>query len=261
MWCSPRSALRFALLCGLSLSLFLTLTHVWAEATPTERVSSSELTAKDSKEIDAASKVKRGINGEVEENGEVIAQVASSGWSLSALLGGSSCIPSGEANCQSTYPGLSLGASTGYSWEYVGVMLDVDWATLTPSGEGSDVVTHRLIHVGLGLQGRFSLNPQLTLFMGGSLGPGWVTVSDEKSNSEVSWSTFWSDLRIDVGALKTLTPTLALEGTLSLTTHHGGSRCVLFQEAGPCSALSDLPTSQRDQARLLMMRVGARWTP
>ena len=181
------------------------------------------------------------------------------GWGVSGVFGGASCLPSGEASCRQTYPGVSLGTSVGYSWHDVAIILDADWGTLTPGGEGSDSVSYRFQHFGLGLRGRFSLKPSLILFGGFSLGPGSTELLDEKSDSSVSWSSFWSDLRIDLGALKAITHNLALEGALSLTNHMAGSRCVTYQGAGPCSATSELPSEQRDHAYLLMARVGVRW--
>jgi hypothetical protein len=185
----------------------------------------------------------------------------SEGWSLSGVLGLSSCMPSGEADCDQTYPGVAIGLSTEYRWGYIGITLDTDWSTLTPSGTGSDHVKHRISHVGLGVRGYLPLTSEIAMYSGLSLGPGWVDVSDDASESSISWSTFWSDLRLDLGALKALNESWVLEGALSLLLHFEGSRCALFQGAGPCALVIDLPTAQQDSAHLLMLRAGMRWTP
>ena len=185
----------------------------------------------------------------------------SEGWSLSGITGLSTCVPSGEADCESTYPGVSLGVSTEYRWRYVGITIDADWSTLTPTGTGSDSVTHRVSHIGLGLRGYLPLRTDVSLYSGFSLGPGWVDVHDDASESSISWSTFWSDLRVDVGGLMAIDDSWSLEGALSLLLHYGGNRCVLFQGAGPCAAVSDLPSVQQSNAHVLMLRGGVRWTP
>ena len=183
------------------------------------------------------------------------------GWSLSGLAGVNICVPSGKADCSATYPGMNVGLSSEYRWRYFGLLVNLDWGTLTPIEQGSEEVTHRLSHVGLGLRAYYPRQNKKHYFTGFSLGMGQAKVHDDKSDSGVEWFSFWSDLRVDVGGLWYARPSLAIEGQLSANIHLGGTRCVLFRGAGPCSPINDLPTAEQSMAKVLMLRLGVRWIP
>ena len=182
-----------------------------------------------------------------------------SGWTLTTRGGVSSCFPSGEASCDSTYPGFSFGGNIGYYWRYVGLTLDADWGTLTPSGTGSDQVSMRFTHIGLALSGLFPISTDFRAFTTLSLGPGWLTITDKPSDSQIEWSSLWSDLRVDLGTHWAVLDYLSIEASLSLLIHSGGTRCLSFQGAGPCSPVSELPSREQDIVHTLLIRGGAVW--
>ena len=182
------------------------------------------------------------------------------GWSLSGLTGANLCVASGQAQCNETYPGVNLGLSTEYRWKYLGINLNLDWGNFTPTGTGSDQISNTFGHLGLGLRYYYTYKPSQHLYLGASLGMGEAEVLDQTSESSVQWSSFWSDLRVDLGALWRQTDHWSIESGLSMIFHTGGTRCIAFQGAGPCQAVSELEPSQRSIARVLMLRFGARWT-
>ena len=183
------------------------------------------------------------------------------GWSISGLAGLNLCLPSGSARCDSTYPGVNFGLSTEYKWRYFGISGDLDWGSLSPTGQGSDDLTHRFGHLGLGLRGYLPLSDDKSYYLGINLGMGEVTILDADSDSSVTWKTLWSDLRLDLGALWRHKDHFTLESALSLLIHLGGERCDLFRGAGPCRAVSELPDIERSSSRVLMLRFGIRWMP
>lgn len=182
------------------------------------------------------------------------------GWSVSGLTGLNSCLPSGTATCDETYPGINLGLSTEYRWEHIGLMLNLDWGNLTPSGTGSENTSNTFGHLGLGLRYYYPYQNTNHFYAGASLGMGEAEVSDQKSDSAVQWSSWWSDLRLDLGTLWVQSEHWSLESALSVIIHMKGTRCIIFQGAGPCQAIEDLDPRQQSTARIVMLRFGARWT-
>lgn len=182
------------------------------------------------------------------------------GWSISGLTGLNLCLPSSPANCNNTYPGVNAGLSTEYRWHYIGVNLNLDWGNFTPSGTGSENTTNTFGHLGIGLRAYHPYRSDKHFYIGSSLGMGEAEVSDHNSDSAVQWSSWWSDLRLDLGALWFQKEQWSIESTLSMIIHNGGTRCIIFQGAGPCQALKDLDSKQQSMARILMLRFGARWT-
>ena len=181
------------------------------------------------------------------------------GWSISGLSGINLCLPSGTATCSDTYPGVNLGLSTEYRWQHIGLMLNLDWGNFIPSGTGSEDTSNTFGHLGLGLRYYYPYQNTQHFYIGGSFGMGEAEVSDHKSDSAVQWSSWWSDLRLDLGALWFQRNHWSLESALSMIIHSGGTRCIIFQGAGPCQAMSDLDSRQQSMARVLMLRFGARW--
>ena len=181
------------------------------------------------------------------------------GWSISGLSGINFCLPSGTASCSDTYPGVNLGLSTEYRWQYIGLTLNLDWGNFIPSGTGSENTSNTFGHLGLGLRYYYPYQTTQHLYIGGGFGMGEAEVSDQRSESAVQWSSWWSDVRLDLGALWFQRDHWSLESALSMIIHSGGTRCIIFQGAGPCQALSDLDTEQQSIARVLMLRFGARW--
>ncbi len=192
---------------------------------------------------------------------EISASESLLGWSVSGLSGINLCIPSGSARCDETYPGVNAGLSTEYRWKFVGLSANVDWGTLTPAGTGSDQVTHRLSHIGLGLRAYVPWSEAKAYYMGMSAGMGEAVVKDNKSDSSVTWSSLWSDLRLELGGVWIKSETLAIESALGLAIHLGGERCIRFNGAGPCSVEAELGDSEQSSARVMMWRIGVRWIP
>ena len=183
------------------------------------------------------------------------------GWFLGALAGLQSCIPSTDAGCDQVFPGGSLGLSTGYRWRFVGIKLNGDWGTLIPTGNGSEHVKIRSYHIGLGLLGYLPLVETYTLYSGLSLGAGDLSVHDTASDSMISWSSLWSDLRWELGGQSKLSSLFTLELALSINFHLGGSRCLNFQGAGPCEPISNLKQSEQQVSPTGSLRVGITWSP
>ena len=184
------------------------------------------------------------------------------GWSLIGLAGMNICAPSGSADCEKNFPGVNLGLATEYRWRYYGVLLDYDWGTLTPIGTGSDQVTHRLQHIGLGSRLYYPKRVDRHYFLGGSLGWGKAVIADTQSEASVEWSSFWSNLRLDLGATWLYHRKIAMESILSMVFHLGGSRCILYKGAGPCEAVDALEEGrERSSARVLMLRFALKWIP
>ena len=185
----------------------------------------------------------------------------SRGWSVSGFTGLNQCLPSGSARCDSSYPGLNLGLSTEYKWRYVGITSHLDWGTLTPLGEGSEALSHRLSRLGIGARAYAPRSKVKSYYLGMSIGKGDVVIQDTKSDSSVTWSTLWSSFKIDLGALWLKKENFAIESAISFLMNLGGERCVLFRGAGPCQAVKDLPEIQQSSSRVLMLSLGARWMP
>ena len=98
-------------------------------------------------------------------------------------------------------------------------------------------------------------------FLGGSLGWGQAVIAATRSEASVEWSSFWSDLRLDLGGTWLYNRHMAIESMVSMAFHLGGSRCILYKGAGPCEAVSDLEEREQSSARVLMLRLGVKWLP
>ena len=170
------------------------------------------------------------------------------------------CLPSGEATCARLYPGGSVGGAMEYRWTYVGIMIDGAWGMLTVGGSGADQIEHRVTHAGLTLRGYWPINRLVDLSFGMGLGYGSTSLKDAESNSEVSWSSFWSDLQVSLGAVIAISPNLSIDAGLVLTEHLKGSRCIIYNKAGPCEEVATLPPNEQDISSLLQARTGLKYT-
>lgn len=183
------------------------------------------------------------------------------GWSITGLTGLNFCLPSGAARCDATYPGFNFGLTTEYKWTYLSITGNLDWGQFTLVGAGDDELSHHFGHLGLGVRAYLPSPPSRWQYLGVSLGSGDVEIKEDQSDSSVTWSSLWSDLKLSFGAVWLRDQHFSVESALSLLIHLGGERCIQFSGAGPCRAVKELPEIERSSSRTLMLRIGLRWTP
>ena len=195
----------------------------------------------------------------------VLPAQSQAGFSLSAQTGMTSCIPSGEADCTNTYPGFLLGAAMEVRFWYLGISLDFDHSWAIVGGGGSEDVSSTAMHATPMLKGYYPLDG-MDIFLGVGTGYSSISVTDDRTDSEATWQTWWQGMKVSSGVVFDLAKAFgwpdgfAVDAGANFFLNFGGTRCVKYAKAGPCQAIEELRGGQSDVSSQLQLNGALRYT-
>jgi hypothetical protein len=242
----------------------LTLTSVSAQTTiikPAKNILTKKIKTKD--EVSKTLPISKSSKIQADKEKSKITKpivLQRKGFSLQPYLGLSACIPSGKADCTNHWPGGLIGLNSEYRRYYVGFSLNMDYGFLSVMDDGDNVISHNMMHLGFILKGYYPLRDWLDLMAGVGLGYGFFEIVEDKSKSKVSWESLWSDFRWMVGTNIAWFNHVSMDFTLWFTHHFKGKQCSLYQNAGPCTPMEDLPNEAQDIMIHMYMTAGLRYT-
>ena len=179
-------------------------------------------------------------------------------------MGLQTCIPDGAADCENTFPGLSWGGGIEYRFWYLGWSIDLAYGRYLVTDDADFLVSSTTTHITTSLKGYVPFDT-FDAFLGFGLGYGDQTVTEERTDSEASWSTFWRAFRLSAGVGLDLLPYgfpkgFVLDLQLESFLHSGGTRCAKYGGAGPCLDAADLYGGQKDIADQLKLGTMLRYS-
>ena len=106
----------------------------------------------------------------------------------------------------------------------------------------------------------------MEFFLGLGTGYSSITVTDDSTNSEAHWSTFWQGMKMTMGVQFDLASAFgwpegfAVDTAANIFLNFGGSRCAKYANAGPCQPLDELKGGQQDISGQFQMTSALRYT-